>query len=139
MNARIFASIPVFAMLCISQPAGASSQASIGYNLEVNVPVICSLKHQPGIAASVGGGYELGELIEYCNAPDGYTVTVNYAPGSMRGAVVSVGEESVTLDGSGTAVVSRAAGPRIRDRTIVAVPGPAGFDTSRLDFDIVRV
>ena len=138
MNKRSFVSLPIIAIMCASQPAGAMLPASTGYKLQLTVPVICSLKHQPGIAPSLGGGYELGELLEYCNAPTGYAVTVNYVPGSMRGAVVSVGEERVILDGSGSAVVSRAAGPRIRDRTIVVVPGQSGFDTERLDFNIIR-
>ncbi|HVJ03772.1 MAG TPA: hypothetical protein VM662_16455, partial [Sphingomonas sp.] len=55
-------------------------------------------------------------------------------PGSMKGAVVMVGDEKVVLDGSGHSVVSRAPGPRIRDRDVFAVPGPQGFDTDHLDF-----
>lgn len=136
MKNLLIVSLPILGMLGASAPAGANSEASAGYMLRVTVPVVCQLHLQPGLVATSGGGYGLGELQEYCNAPGGYRVNVSYTPGSMRGAVLSVGEERVTLDGSGTALVSTAPGPRIRARAITAVPGTNGFDTDRLNFDI---
>lgn len=114
------------------QAEGVSSST---FNLRYNVPVLCKLAHTPKLAAS-GSGYGLGELLEYCNAATGYSLMVNYTPGTMRGASIAVGNDHVTLSGSGREVISRVGGPRIREREIYAQPGPAGFDTDRLDFDI---
>lgn len=137
MKMHLVAGLPILALLSAGAPAGASPEASGSYQLRLSVPVLCTLKHEPGSAVPVGGGgYALGDLQEYCNAPGGYQVMVNYTPGSMRGALISVGEERVILDGSGQTIVSNVPGPRIRDRQIVAVPGPTGFDTDRLDFTI---
>lgn len=122
-------------LFCVS-PATAYSEGHGSYLIELRVPVICNLSYDGAAAASEGGGYRLGDLREYCNAPEGYAVTVNYAAGSMRGAVIEVGDDHVVLDGSGTTTISRAAGPRIRNRAIVAIPGPGGFDTDRLNFQI---
>ncbi|WP_233503351.1 hypothetical protein [Sphingomonas psychrotolerans] len=131
-------SLPKFSaviLLLCGSAAGAESTASGTFNLRLTVPVICAVSHQSAISAA-GAGYRLGELREYCNAPGGYALVVNYAPGSMKGAVVAVGEERVVLDGSGRAVIGRTAGPRIRDREIFAEPGAAGFDTDRLEFNL---
>jgi hypothetical protein len=119
----------------IASAATAAPAASGDFLLRLQVPVLCKVQHHSAIAAA-GAGYTLGELHEFCNAPQGYSLVVNYAPGSMRGAVIAVGEERVMLDGSGRAVVSHAQGPRIRDREIYAQPGANGFDTDRLNFSI---
>ncbi|WP_234419122.1 hypothetical protein [Sphingomonas sp. EC-HK361] len=137
MKNRLFIALPIAGLLCASAPAGASSEASAGWLVRVQVPVLCQLHHQPALVPAAGGAYGLGELQEYCNAPGGYLLSVNYAPGTMRGATISVGEERVVLDGSGTALVSHAPGPRIRERPVTATPGANGFDTDRLNFDIV--
>jgi hypothetical protein len=123
-----------FLLLCGSA-ASAESVATGTFTVRLTVPVICTVSHQSAISAA-GTGYRLGELREYCNAPSGYALVVNYAPGSMKGAVVAVGEERVVLDGSGRAVIGRAQGPRIRDREVFAEPGAAGFDTDRLEFNL---
>ncbi|MBO9623981.1 MAG: hypothetical protein J7500_14825 [Sphingomonas sp.] len=115
--------------------ASAQSTASGTVNLKLTVPVVCRVTHQPSISAA-GAGYRLGELHEYCNSARGYVLALDYAPGTMKGAVISLGDERVVLDGSGHAVVSRVEGPRIRDREIYAEAGPDGFDTDRLQFEI---
>jgi len=135
MTRRVTA-LSAIALLISSSAAYGATLSSSGYGLRLSVPVLCTLRHQAALMP-VANGYQLGELLEYCNAPGGYNVQVSYTPGSMRGAVVMVGDEQVTLDGSGETIVSRAPGPRIRDRAIIARPGPAGFDTDRLNFDIV--
>lgn len=137
MMTRYAVSLAIAAALIASTPAIAGSEASSGWLIRAEVAMICRIRHQPAITAAAGGAYGLGELQEYCNAPGGYRLDVNYAPGSMRGATIAVGEERVVLDGSGVAVVSRAMGPRIRERAIIVVPGQNGFDTDRLNFDIV--
>jgi hypothetical protein len=124
----------MFLLLCGSA-ASAESVATGTFTVRLTVPVVCTVNHQSAISAA-GTGYRLGELREYCNAPGGYALVVNYAPGSMKGAVIAVGEERVTLDGSGRGVISHAQGPRIRDREVFAEPGAAGFDTDRLEFNL---
>jgi hypothetical protein len=123
------------ALLLCGSAASAESIATSTINLRLTVPVVCTVSHQSAIS-SAGAGYRLGELREFCNAPGGYALVVNYAPGSMKGAVVAVGEERVVLDGSGRAVISHVQGPRIRDREVFAEPGAAGFDTDRLEFNL---
>jgi len=131
-------SLPKFSavlLLLCGSAASAESVATGTFTVQLTVPLICQVSHQSAISPA-GTGYRLGELREFCNSPRGYALVVDYAPGSMKGAVVSVGEERVVLDGSGHAVISRAQGPRIRDREIYAEPGAAGFDTDRLEFNI---
>jgi hypothetical protein len=113
--------------------------ASVGYDLRLQVPVQCSVRHQPiGYgAASAGGAISLGQFREYCNAPGGYQIVVSYTPGTMRGATISAEDEQVVLNGSGQAILSRASGPRILERTIFATPGENGFDTDRLELQIL--
>jgi len=136
MKMRLAAGLPVAALLCTATNAGANANASASYAVRAVVPVICTLSHPAAAPTPLDNGYSLGDLKEYCNAPSGYVVTVNYAPGSLRGAVIAVGDERVVLDGSGNTTISRASGPRIRDRALVAIPGPSGFDTDRLNFQI---
>jgi hypothetical protein len=122
-------------LLLCGSAASAETAGTATFSLRLTVPLVCTVNHQSAISAS-GSGYRLGALREFCNAPGGYRLVVNYAPGSMKGAVVAVGEERVVLDGSGRAVVSQQAGPRVRDREIYAEPGAAGFDTDRLEFNL---
>lgn len=119
-----------------SAAAPAAMVGRMGYQLSVTVPTLCSIKHHPGMMLLSGDEYRLGSLQEYCNAARGYRVNLSYTPGSMRGAVVTVGDDHVVLDGSGSATISVARGPAIRERDLRATPGLAGFDTDRLDFVI---
>ncbi|MDB5725164.1 MAG: hypothetical protein JWQ16_1918 [Novosphingobium sp.] len=122
--------------LCIG-PAQAASSVPGSYSLQLTVAPTCTVRHTPGLMQLGSGAYGLGALKEYCNVPQGYNVLVNYAPGTMKGAIIALGGDSVVLDGSGTAVVSRAPGPRIKDRALIATPGAAGFDTDVLSFQAV--
>ena len=79
----------------------------------------------------------LGSFREYCNAPTGYDLVINYAPGSLEGTRIIAGNDEIILNGSGQAVLSRATGPRVRERPIAAVPGEQGFDTDRFELTIV--
>lgn len=122
-------------LLLAGSAASAQSIANGSLRLQLTVPLVCTVSHQAAISAA-GSGYMLGDLREFCNSPSGYLLTVNYMPGSLKGAVVSVGDQRVLLDGSGQAVISHEAGPRIRNRAIFAEPGPQGFDTDRIEFNI---
>lgn len=119
-------------------PTCAFATSSFSYNLRLTVPVHCTVKHQGvGMGAANGDAISLGTFREYCNAPGGYQLVVNYAPGSLRGARIIAGNDEIVLDGSGQAVLSRTTGPKIRERVISMAPGSNGFDTDRLELDIV--
>jgi len=119
---------------------GATAQAPLiaetaNFRVRATVPVICNINHVAAAPTPAGGeAYALGRISEFCNSPRGYEVLVDYTPGTLRGAIISVGEDRVTLTGSGQAVLSRANGPRIRERPLMATPGEAGFDSGNLRF-----
>jgi len=135
MVIKAFSKASVIILLLAGSAASAQSVATSSFRLQLSVPVICTVSHRASLSVA-GDGYMLGGLREYCNSPNGYSLVVDYAPGSMRGAVVSVGDERVTLDGSGHTVISHAPGPRNVDREIYAAPGPLGFDTDHLEFSV---
>jgi hypothetical protein len=119
-------------------PTAAFAASSSSYNLHLTVPVHCTVKHQGmGYGAADGTVISLGTFREYCNAPGGYQLVVNYAPGSLRGARVFAGGDEIILDGSGQAVLSRTTGPLVRERAISMTPGATGFDTDRLELNII--
>ncbi|WP_374523750.1 hypothetical protein [Sphingopyxis sp.] len=116
--------------------AGGAKAESIGYNLQAFVPVACSLRFEAAPSVSADGTARLGMLREYCNAPNGYQILLNYSAGSLRGAVVSVGAESIILDGSGQAIVPGALGPKIQTRDLAITPGAGGFDASSFNLAV---
>lgn len=135
MNKKIGLAISTIALCTGSAQAASSARGS--YTLQLVVQQTCLIQHQPGLTELGSGAYGLGALKEYCNAPGGYDVVVTYSPGTMQGAVITLGADSVTLNGSGTAVISHALGPRIQNRELVATPGVNGFDTGVLSFQAV--
>lgn len=122
--------------LCLGT-AHAASTARGTYTLQLAVPETCTVRHSPGLMPAGADSYSLGALQEYCNSPRGYNVVVSYEPGTMRGARLTLGGDTVVLNGSGTAVISHAPGPRILNRELVATAGEAGFDTDRLTFEAI--
>lgn len=115
-----------------------ATAATFGFNLSLTVAVKCTVQHQAtGFGAVSGQAVSLGTFREYCNAPAGYDLVINYAPGSMEGARLIAGNDEIVLNGSGRAVLSRSPGPRVRERMISAIPGENGFDTDRLELTIV--
>ena len=125
-------------VVAISLVPAAAMAASQGFNLSAVVPVQCSVNQQStGAQPADSGAISLGTIREYCNAPSGYQIVVRYAPGSLEGARVFAGSDTVVLDGSGVSTLSRSAGPRVRERSLSMVVGQNGFDTDRLEVDIV--
>jgi hypothetical protein len=129
--------LTIAALVLCQSPAYAASVARGSYSLQLVVQQTCTIRHMPGLTPLGSGAYGLGALKEFCNAPQGYAIVVSYTPGTMQGAVLSLGGESVMLNGSGTAVISQAPGPRVAERELVATPGGAGFDTDVLSFQAV--
>ena len=129
--------LAVWASALLVQPVAAAA-SSQSFNLRLVVPELCKLRHvSTSSGMRSGNAYFLGTFREYCNSPRGYTVEVNYSAGSLQGAVLMAGTDTIVLDGSGRATLSRSLGPRVRSREISIVPGANGFDTSRIEFDIV--
>ncbi len=127
----------ILATLALVAGSGPANAATVSLTLQAIVPVACQVRHSSaGVGGSADGTVPLGQLNEFCNAAQGYELIVSYAPGTMRGAVLVVGEDRVVLNGSGEAVVSRSLGARIRNRMLSATPGDAGFDTDRLNFRV---
>lgn len=130
-------SLGMAAVVLAVAPAAAMA-ATYGFNLSLMVAVNCTVQHQPtGFGAISGNAVSLGSFREYCNAPTGYDLVISYAPGSLEGTRIIAGNDEIILNGSGQAVLSRASGPRIRERPIAAVPGDNGFDTDRFELMIV--
>jgi hypothetical protein len=127
--------LSILLLLCCGSAAGAESVSQGSVALHLSVPLVCTVSHAASLTPS-GSGYRLGDLREFCNAANGYALTLDYKPGTMKNAVVVLEGERVVLDGSGHTVVSRATGPRSRTRAIYAEAGPQGFDTDRLMFNI---
>jgi hypothetical protein len=126
------------AILSLASAPTAAFAATYSFNLRLQVPVHCTVKQQSiGSGVASGDAFALGTFREYCNAPGGYQLVVNYAPGSLQGARIIAGNDEIVLDGSGRAVLSRATGPKIRERLISMAPGANGFDTDRLELDII--
>ncbi len=132
-------SLGIASFVLVVAPATAMA-ASFGFNLNLTVPMHCTVQHQPtGFGAISGGAVSLGTFREYCNAPTGYNLVLNYAPGSLEGARIIAGNDEIVLNGSGRAVLSSATGPRIQERPLAAVPGENGFDTDRFELTIVPI
>jgi len=130
-------SLGIASVVLVVAPTAAMA-ATYGFNLSLMVAVNCTVQHQAtGFGIINGDAVSLGTFREYCNAPSGYDLVINYAPGSMEGARVIAGNDEIVLNGSGRAILSRSTGPRIRERMIAAVPGENGFDTDRLELTIV--
>lgn len=118
-------------------PLPVGAQSSIGYRVSLSVAVHCQVRHSPAGAGDTGGSYSLGRLTEFCNAPAGYDLRVQYTPGALQGMLLMVGDRSILLDGSGQALINGSDMPRIQERPLAAIPSSVGFNTDRLEFDIV--
>lgn len=130
-------SLGLTSMMLIVAPTSALGTSST-FNLRAAVPLHCIVNHQlTGFGAISGETVSLGTFREYCNAPGGYNLVVKYTPGSLQGARIIAGGDEIILNGSGQAVLSRATGPRVRERPIAAIPGKNGFDTDRLELAII--
>ena len=133
-----------FALLVASVAVAAGPTAALAetgaYQISLTVGVSCTVQHElAGFGQPSGDGVTLGELRELCNAQHGYELVVNYTPGSLRGTTIRAGDDEVVLNGSGQAVLSRADGPRVRERIVTATPGQSGFDAASIQFSVVTV
>ena len=132
--------VPYFsaAAVLVSMPVSdiQPSSGSKTITMSAQVPVICRVSHT-GEVTNQGESYGLGKLLEYCNAPSGFSLEVNYAPGSLKGASLQVGEKVIILDGSGHNEVMRVGGPKILSLDLTGTPGQNGFDSNYLTFEVI--
>lgn len=133
---RKFALVGAAAAL-VAGPNAALAESGT-YRLKLTVGLHCTVQHDlAGYGQHSGSEVTLGELREYCNAQHGYELLVRYTPGSLRGTVLRVGDDEVVLNGSGEAILSRADGPRARERMLSAKPGGSGFDAQSIQFSMI--
>lgn len=126
MAKKLISAIAVVVVATTASSAIATS--SMSFRLKAVVPVTCGVQHNPTGTAFAGNVVRLGQLREYCNAPNGYKLEVRYSPNTLRGVTLSFGNENITLDGSGFAMIPGAIGPKIQTRALSAQLGTGGFD-----------
>ena len=129
-----FSAAAVLVTMPVSDNLPSSGSKSI--TVSGQVPVICRVSHS-GEVTNQGQSFGLGKLLEYCNAPGGFSLQVNYTPGSLKGAALQVGEKSIILDGSGHNEVMRVGGPKIMTLNLISTPGKNGFDADYLTFEVI--
>lgn len=133
---NIFFSSACLALLIA--PAASNATQTKGFQLKLSVPVNCSVNFsQNNVISSDGDNIPLGSFREYCNAASGYQLIVKYTPGTLRGARLLAGNDEITLNGSGEAVLTRSTQPRKRERSISVIPGEDGFNTNQLELYII--
>jgi hypothetical protein len=125
--------------VAVASASTAIASDSIGFHLRAIVPVSCTVGYNPTGISFTEDTVRLGELQESCNAPNGYDLEVRYSPNSLRGVTVNIGNESVTLDGSGFASIRGATGPRIQRRALSVQFGEGGFDTDEFQVAAVAI
>lgn len=93
-------------------------------SLHTVVPRVCYVA--PNGAAEAGNGViQIANITEFCNS-GGYTIVLDYTPGTLQGATATFAGQSVVLDGSGQAVLLDADYAVSRVSTLViAQPGIA--------------
>ncbi len=122
------------------QQATTAPRDTARFRVRARVPMTCQARFQGAAAAPVTGtAVQLGTFREFCNSPRGYVVVVNYAPGTLEGAQLSAEGDSIVLDGSGRAILSRVNGPKVRDRALAIVPGANGFDSPSFSVNMVAL
>ncbi|WP_417592838.1 hypothetical protein [Parasphingorhabdus sp.] len=127
----------VAATVAVASASAAIASDSMSFNLRAFVPVACTVGYNPTGISFTNDTVRLGELREYCNAPNGYDLEVRYSPNSLRGVTVNIGNERVTLDGSGFAAIRGATGPKIQTRALSVQFGEDGFDTD--EFQVAAI
>lgn len=109
-----------------------SAQAIQGtVNLTAIVPVVCNVHFDAGAMTTEQSGLvQLGSVRELCNSSSGYRLVVDYQPGTLVGAQLQIGGQTVVLDGQGSAVLTDSPVPGNQTRPLAILPGDGGFDTA---------
>jgi hypothetical protein len=108
--------------LALLVPTAASAESTATLTLRGFVPVICRANFESSPSEGADGVEQLGSIDEFCNSGAGYTVIVDYDPGTSSGSLVVDGRQ-VALDGSGSVVIAQSTGPAIASRSLGYIPG----------------
>ena len=92
-------------------PATAASYDAVRIALSVDVPLKCNVEVGGAAAWSSLTTLELGSLQQFCNAPNGYVLHLDYAADTLEGATLRVGNDIVTLSGDGSDTLANSAAP----------------------------
>ncbi|HUO12602.1 MAG TPA: hypothetical protein VMU37_07585, partial [Caulobacteraceae bacterium] len=72
--------------------------------------------------SATAGLVSLGQMNEFCNDANGYQVWVQYSP-SLAGDTLTVGDQQIVLDDSGSVMIDASAGPASTKKSVsLAVP-----------------
>lgn len=123
-------------LVALSPVSAVASGANGTISMRTIVPVVCTLSVSGEGAYIDEDSVALGAVQELCNGANGYAITVSYSPGTLVGARLNLGGDTVTLDGSGTAVVSDVDGAGYRVRALSLDAGENGIDTLGISLDI---
>lgn len=125
----------------ISLVLSTSSFAAVfspGYDIRAMEPVVCQVS-QHGKFAQLGNSYSLGQLVEYCNARNGFVVEVVYQPGHLKGTALQIGDRRIVLNGSGREEVMRALGAHASVQDITAMSTTEANDLGNLVFRLSQL
>jgi hypothetical protein len=116
----------------LASPGAALADTAVG--MRGAAPLVCSAGIDPTIEPSTGGPLDLGKLTEFCNAPQGFEVWIDY-PAELAGGVLRVDGHAIVLQSAGTVRVDRADGPTGQSHVLTldhAQPGHALSLTVRM-------
>lgn len=126
-------------LLALGTPALAGGSgiggASTSIRLQAFVPVICRVQLSASVRPMADGMVELGTADEFCNAPQGYRVLLQHAPGLEGAAVISEGLR-IPLSPTGETVLTNSSHADIRS---VALALDLGETPDRLRSIGVRI
>lgn len=128
----------ITAVALVAAIPGAALAVQGTVNLTAIVPVVCNVQFESGsMAADPSGLVQLGNVRELCNSSSGYRLMVDYQPGTLVGAQIQLGQQTIVLDGHGSAVLTNSPLPGNQTRPIAILPGQSGFDTSSFSLRVV--
>ncbi len=122
------------AVVAPSVSLAGDGDASTSIRIMGFVPVICRAELQGSMFPTDGQEVNLGQGSEFCNAPGGYRVVVDYEGAGDLGSLIIDGRE-VELDGSGRAILVSAQGPAINSRQLNYVPGEDSITALRIHIE----
>lgn len=91
--------------------------ATSGLHLKGHVPVTCKVRAANQAAAIKGDVVDLGGLREFCNAPGGYDVFLDYSR-NFAGTTLLVDGTPVELTKEGSVRFAGEDGPALRERSL---------------------
>ena len=126
----------LISLLVLSPLTAFANGASGSIGLNARAPLVCTISVQGAGSILDANSVALGSVRELCNGANGYSVLVSYVPGTLVGATLHLGDDSVVLDGTGAAVISEVAGAGSRTRPLRLDAGQNGIDSTQINLSI---